>query len=358
MPSKFVSRLAALALVGAALGCAADVATTPSVTPVASSAEGQTPASTYSFAVIGDMPYGQNKLDSLPLLLDLINKDDSVQMTIHVGDIKAGSKTPCTDAYFANVKGIFDQLKLPFVYTPGDNEWTDCHQPIKSNGVYTPTERLDAIRKLFFPVPGKTLGIKQRTVNTQGLQGSQYAAFVENVWFREAGVVFGTVNITGSNDDIAPWGTPLAPNAALWPTQAQERAVRLPANLRWIRTIFSNAAAIGARGVVIAFQADMWDPAEPTLVGFDEYVRVIGELAVKYGKPVLLLEGDSHVWRTDKPFTASSPFFAMHPNTPVAPNITRLVVSGSGSRTSYTRVTIDKTGANPKVFSLVEVPLQ
>jgi len=81
----------------------------------------------------------------------------------------------------------------------------------------------------------------------------------------------------------------------------------------------------------------MWDPAERVKdpatfgAGYDAVVRQIGTLAAQFGRPVLLLEGDSHVWRVDTPFTPGSPLFTMHPNTPVAPNVTRLVVDGSSS---------------------------
>jgi hypothetical protein len=70
---------------------------------------------------------------------------------------------------------------------------------------------------------------------------------------------------------------------------------------------------------------------------------------------VLLLEGDSHVFRVDQPYTTASPLFVLHPNTPVAPNLTRLVVNGSASRTEYVRLTINPEAANP--FTFVEVPL-
>src|SRR4029078_12048685 len=81
----------------------------------------------FSFAVIGDMPYGPAKRDSIPMLIDLIYADPKVEAVIHLGDIKAGSKTPCTAADFADIRSLFDTFKDPFIYTPGDNEWTDCH---------------------------------------------------------------------------------------------------------------------------------------------------------------------------------------------------------------------------------------
>src|ERR1051325_2672448 len=79
-----------------------------------------------TYAVIGDMPYGQGKLDSLPLLIALINHDPAVQLVIHVGDIKSGSNSDCSDTYFATIRGLFDTFEDPLVYTIGDNEWTDC----------------------------------------------------------------------------------------------------------------------------------------------------------------------------------------------------------------------------------------
>jgi hypothetical protein len=73
---------------------------------------------------------------------------------------------------------------------------------------------------------------------------------------------------------------------------------------------------------------------------------------------VLLLEGDSHVFRIDQPFTAASPLFGLHPNTPIAPNVIRLVVNGSSSRTEYVRLTINPEAKDGKIFTAIEVPLQ
>ena len=165
------------------------------------------------------------------------------------------------------------------------------------------------------------------------------------------------VNITGSNNDAVPWGTPLPPDAASYPSQADEQASRATANRLWIDRAFAAATALRAPGIVLLFQADMWDITEPSLTGFDVLVQQIGTRAAAFGKPVLLLEGDSHVFRVDQPYTSTSPLFALHPNTPIAPNVTRLVVNGSGSRTEYVRLTIDPTAKGVSPFTFVEVPL-
>jgi hypothetical protein len=76
-----------------------------------------------------------------------------VRRVIHLGDIKNESSR-CGEAYFAARFADFQTFTDPLVYTPGDNEWADCHRA--SNGGYLPTERLAAIRARFFPRPGRS----------------------------------------------------------------------------------------------------------------------------------------------------------------------------------------------------------
>lgn len=312
---------------------------------------------TYTLAVFGDFPYGQQKIDSMPLLFGFINSDPKVDIVVHLGDIKAGSNSPCTDDYFAMIATAFATFKDPLVYTPGDNEWVDCHNFSKHNGFYVPTERLQAVRNLFFPVPGQTLGGRKKQVLTQADDPAN-SGYVENVMWMESQVVFATFNIQGSNDDKAAWsgpGFPLPPDSANYPTQAAERAARSQANSAWLEKEFALARASDAAGVVIALQADMWDSTS-ALNGFDDVVKHIGNLAAAFGKPVLILEGDSHLFHVDQPFTPSSPLFKLHPSTPIAPNVTRLVVEGDGNRTEYTRLTVNpKAGA---LFTWERVPVQ
>ena len=313
---------------------------------------------TYTLAIIGDTPYGALKLAEFPSLVDKINADPDVRLVAHLGDIKAGKNAPCTDAYFADVRAQFDRFADPLVYTPGDNEWTDCHVAIKNNGLYTPTERLQKVRELFFPVPGRTLGGRAMRVLTQADDPAN-SAYVENAIFRKKRVVLATLNITGSNNDGASWGTPLPADAAAYPTQADERAARAQANESWLNEAFATAKRAHAVGVVLLFQADMWDTAEPTLSGYDALVQQIGILAARYDGPVLLLEGDSHVFRVDNPYAVSSPLHALHPLTPVADNVTRIVIEGSDAgRTEYLRLTIDPKGKGRDLFTWTRVPLR
>jgi hypothetical protein len=309
----------------------------------------------YTVAVIGDTPYGPVKLAEFPSLVAKINADPQVSLVAHLGDIKAGKNSVCSDEYFSMIRGFFDTFADPFVYTPGDNEWTDCHSS-KGNGSYTPTERLEKVREDFFPQPGRTLGIQSMKIATEAHDPAN-SAYVENTMFRKARVIFAAVNITGSNNDLAAWG-PVPADAGNYPSQSAEFAARAAANSAWIAKAFAQAEKTNAQGVVLLFQADMWDPAEPTLTGFDELVQQIGNLAARFGKPVLLLEGDSHKFNVDNPYSTSSTLHGLHPATPVVDNITRIVVEGSDAgRTEYLRLKLDPRKKAPSLFSWERIPL-
>src|SRR4051812_5250905 len=110
-------------------------------------------------AVIGDTPYGADQIAEFPADVAAINADPAVGLVMHLGDIKNGS-TWCTDEYLASIRGQFDAFEDPLVYTPGDNEWTDCHRA--SNGGDPPPERPPQLRGRFFCPPGGALGLQAR----------------------------------------------------------------------------------------------------------------------------------------------------------------------------------------------------
>lgn len=123
--------------------------TVPSAVPSAATASdgGSGPAgpaaAAVTFALIGDTPYGDAQREQFPALVDAINSDPRMRFVLHAGDVKNGSST-CDDARFADLAALSGTFQDPFVLTPGDNEWTDCHRT--AAGGYLPTERLDAVR--------------------------------------------------------------------------------------------------------------------------------------------------------------------------------------------------------------------
>jgi hypothetical protein len=295
-------------------------------------------ANTLTVAVIGDTPYGQAEVEQFPALVDSINADPKVDLVEHLGDIKTGSSL-CRDEYSTHIRALFDTFKDPLVYTPGDNEWTDCHR--SAAGGYLPTERLAAVRATFFPEPGITLGGRKKQVLTQAVDG-----FVENTLWFESRVAFATVHVVGSNNDLAPWFG-AAETPAQKTAQQAEFDSRLAADLAWIDRAFDVAEENDALGVVLGMQADMWDGVPAN--GFDAIVQRIATRAAAFDGPVLLLEGDSHRFKVDHPLAAGSP---LHGVTTAAPNLTRIVVEGE-TASEWLRLTIDPR--SPGVFSFERV---
>ena len=87
--------------------------------------------------------------------MDDVNADPDVSLVVHLGDTKTGSDE-CSDEHLLFILDMFEAFDDALYYTPGDNEWTDCHRD--SSGDHNPVERLDAIREVYFTQPGKPQG--------------------------------------------------------------------------------------------------------------------------------------------------------------------------------------------------------
>jgi hypothetical protein len=323
-----------------------------------------------TLAVFGDWPYNQNLLDNAPLLANSVNADREVRIVMHVGDIHSGSM-PCTSAailppiaaadpgWNQRVFHAFQQFNAPVIYTPGDNEWTDCHKS-KQKAAGAPLKELAAVRELFFAKPGRSLGRNEMAVRSQSRHFDSAhpsdAQFVENVMFEASRTVFVTLNVPGSNNDTLPWTGAFSDAAA----QAKEVTERSDANLRWLQTAFDRAQRINARAVVIGLQANMWDPeaAAPGADGLFAYtplVRRIAELSQTFARPVLLINGDSHLYGADRPLADPTSAAGRIHATPAVPNLQRITVQGStNAPAEWLRLTIDPRSAD--VFSWSNVP--
>jgi hypothetical protein len=229
-----------------------------------------------------------------------------------VGDIKSGS-TQCSDEEFARQLEHFQRFAGAVVYTPGDNEWTDCHRT--SNGGYDPLERLASLRRVFFAGPG-SLGQVPLALERQPQLMPAFARYVENQRWLHQGVGFATVHIVGSNNALESRSA----------QAAAEFFERDQANIAWIKAAFDWAQAQRARALVLAFQADVFETrsAYEDFPGWSGFKRSIEDtllpLAAQWGKPVLVIHGDSHQFRLDQPFALRK-----------APlrNVTRLIVPGA-----------------------------
>ncbi len=316
-------------------------------------------------AVIGDIPYGTERIARFPAQVDQINADPSVRMVLHLGDIKNGSSR-CDTSYFEGIRRQFDRFEDPLAYTPGDNEWTDCHRA--TNGGYQPAgpavtgadaaplgtrgpSRLDEVRRIFFPRRGRTLGKDPRAVETQ-------PTLVENVRWSTAGAQFGLLHVVGSDDDGLPWFGD-AETPGLRAAQADEVRTRRAANLAWLDRIFDAAAADRSRAVVLGIQADMWDPeikgTPAAYEGFTAFVRRLADRARAFGGPVLLLNGDSHAYEADRPLAdpaaVNNRIYGISQG---VPNLQRITVDGSSNAEDYLKLHVDRK--DPAAFRFERVP--
>ena len=290
----------------------------------------------FTFGVIGDIPYGDAEIAKFPARIQDINADKDLKFVTHVGDIKNGSSV-CSDEYFANIRTQFDTFEQPLVFTPGDNEWVDCHRT--NNGAYNPLERLDKLREVFFNEPGKTLGA------TMPVKSQENLGLPENVRFNQNRVAFSVLNIQGSNNALQPWSG--LGNTEATPEQLAEVKHRTEAVLNQIRDTFADAERRNDRAVVLMTQADMFDPSllnaatvnPEILSGFRGIVQAIVEETNGFDRPVYLINGDSHVFAENQPLAEGSPWLEVY-GQPAADDLQRITVDGSANATNYVRFTV------------------
>jgi hypothetical protein len=229
--------------------------------------------------------------------------------------------------------GHFSIFEKALVYTPGDNEWTDCHRA--NNGAHDPLERLGKLRQMFFQ-GGQSLGQQPLALTRQPPVQPQHAAYLENAMWVHEGVVFVTLHIVGSNNNFE----------ARQPQAVQEFFQRDAANVAWISHAFAQAKALQAKAMVFAFQADVFESKSrwedfPAHSGFR---RSVGEtllpLAAQSNLPVLVIHGDSHEFKFDQAFQwQKKPL----------PSVYRLVVPGAQD---VRAVMVSVDTARPSVFQV------
>ena len=304
-------------MLSGAVAAAALLAATASPATAGGAPGGASASSPFTLALLGDTPYGDAQRVVFPALVDDVNADPKVRLVLHAGDVKSGSQT-CDDARFADIAQLYGTFRDPFVLTPGDNDWTDCHRA--NNGSYLPTERLQRLREVFYPEPGRTLGAHSWEVETQAAD-PVHGAHVENTRFQRNGVVFAAVHVVGSSNGLLPWtGLPGGDRPV---ERRAEVAAREAAALAWIDEAFDRAERSGAAGVLLLLQA------EPLAgdAGFTAVRERVLSRAASFVGPVLLVHGDEHQYEVERGYGGVR-------------NLTRLETFGDTAR-QWLRVTVD-----------------
>jgi hypothetical protein len=248
---------------------------------------------TYAVGLWGDVPYSDAQQQAgVPNLVADMNRS-RLAFSVHDGDIKSGGSR-CDNNVYAEAESSFNSLRAPAMYTPGDNEWTDCDRP--SNGPYVSSERLQYIRTTMFDT-GYSFG--QRRIRLE----VQAAPYVENRRWQFDGVTYATLHVVGSNNNLGD----VAPDPAEW-------AARDQATNAWLRETLDKARLRRSKAVMLITQANPgFDEADPTRApvrnpqtllpedGFFNFLTELRRETIEFGRPVALVHGDSHYFRVDKP---------------------------------------------------------
>lgn len=291
----------------------------------------------FSFALFGDLAYAPSEESWLENVLTEMDKDSGLSFVVHVGDLSS-PRYSCTDDVQARRLAQFNALAHPLIYTPGDNEWTDCHEGQNVKG-FDPLERLAKLRTTFFQGE-KSLGKRTMPLLRQS-RDPDFAKYRENVRWDLDGVTFVTLHVPGSNNGLgrAPDGD-------------AEFAERNKANMNWLRQAFAHAKGNNSRAVMVIQQANMFPemppfPGKPeTPSGFTDLRTLLEQEATAFQKPVILVHGDSHYFRIDNPFRKDAPPGQRPP--PSLENFLRVETFGSPNH-HWVHVTVSPN--DPNVFT-------
>ncbi|HTE15478.1 MAG TPA: hypothetical protein VK642_10415 [Burkholderiales bacterium] len=262
----------------------------------------------FTFAALGDTPYTEEEESRFVSMIAEINRE-KLAFAVHVGDFKSGW-SPCSDAVYLQRRDWFALFHQALIYTPGDNEWTDCWRAL--GAARDPLESLKKLRSLFF-TDGYSLGQQKIALARQS------AAYPEHARWAHEGIVFATLNVPGSS------------NNARMP---EEFTARSDAVNAWIAGTFDIARKQARGAVVLVIHANPFAVDGRIRKNYTGLLNTITKETLNFSGEVLLIHGDTHRYRMDQPL--------MIPQTNrLLKNFTRLEVFGYPS-VNWVRVRVSQ----------------
>ena len=292
----------------------------------------------YAIGLWGDLPYSAEQAAVIPNLIADMNSQD-LAFTAHDGDLRQGSGSPnCADgSIYTRAATYFGSLRAPVIFTPGDNDWTDCDRKSLGADGRNSLQELDNERAFFFNT-SYTLGQSQFLQEVQAtpkckgfgsangnvgggsdVHLTQTATYtdvpcVENRRWIVGKVMYATLNVQGSCNNLCDD----------YP-DSTEYAARNAANIAWMEGTFQTAQDQGCVAVMFISQADpgfddtdgtraptrkantlVEDDADAATDGFHDFLVALRTKVIAFGKPVVYVHGDSHYFRVDKPLLDNS----------------------------------------------------
>jgi hypothetical protein len=271
------------------------------------------PSGPYDVAFFGDVPYSTGDFARYDTMIRAIN-DSSAVFATHLGDIGPPDSSTCTNAWVDRETARFDTFTRPLVYTPGDNEWTDCSDELA---------RLSYLRSRVF----RSTGTQSRGANPIGLTSQADRGYPENARWTRGPVLFATLHVVGSRDNYS---------------NQSEFAPRRQATVDWVVEAFNLAREQDKEGIVLQAQADPnldQEASDRGRIAYQSMFDAVVGQSYYFAGEVLFIHGDGHSYKNDKPIAGRS-------------NLRRVQVEGD-SKISYVRVHVEP-GAGADVFTVTK----
>lgn len=243
-----------------------------------------------TIVILADTPYSEQEKQLLQgptgTLYRLINKANPT-VVMHLGDFKNGGES-CTDALLTEHKALLGQVYPgKMIYTPGDNDWTDCD---RSSLLYRfdELERLNFLIKLMYQT-SPLLDENLRLISSQTEQ-------IENKLWLNDRLAISTLHLVGTSNGRTDINQSKREDAI---NKADQRD---QSNFAWLKNIENKAKDFDA--LIIGFQADIYQGAvlksglcdDSALIpcdAFTVYRQVFKDLAKRLNKPILISHGDT-----------------------------------------------------------------
>jgi hypothetical protein len=227
----------------------------------------------FEFGLFGNQRRNDAERARFPQLVAAMNSAD---LAFSVDDGGLGSAPgDCNDDAALQARDLLDRFRAPLVYSPGQADWLDCR------GGDGPAARLGALRRIFFAAD-RTAGRDPMDVERQR------PYFPENARWNEGPVTFATVHVVGESDGLGRGRDGDA-----------EVAARHAAATAWLNATFDEAERRSSAGVVLVWQAD--PHFGQNVAAYNGLRGALRARTIAFGRPVVLVHGDSGYFRIDKP---------------------------------------------------------
>ncbi|MCJ8319382.1 MAG: hypothetical protein MJK12_07095 [Colwellia sp.] len=286
-----------------------------------------------TIVILADTPYSDKEKTMLQgpngSLYRLVN-EIKPSVVMHLGDYKSGGKS-CTNALLIEHKALLTQVYPgKIIYTPGDNDWTDCDRPFLRYS-FDELERLEFLITLMYQTPPLL------TENLQGLT-SQKSQIENKLWINDR-LAISTIHLVGTSNG----------RVNIEKSQRKQAIKKVDTrdnlNLIWLKNIEEKAKDFDA--LIIGFQADIYqksvieskacdDSSLKACDAFAIYRQAFKDLAERIKKPVLISHGDTGEFCFEK----------------LADNLWHLNAAGDFRYLDATKVTFNKKSSdNPFIIN-------